>query len=276
MERIQTAIAKARAAREGLDPDRASARPPAAAPGPAPPDAVRTAWEAIPRREPRAEPLRARRVPAFESGQEASEFDRLRTRVVQRMQAEGWRKVAIVSPTAGNGKSTVAANLAFSCARQVHLRTMLVELDLRRPGLGPIMDLPDGLDVSRVLAGEAELADHAVRLRDNLIVAPTRAMTRNASEFLQAPDTVVALDAMQRAYDPAVMLFDMPPMGASDDVIGFLSNVDCALIVAAAGMTTIDEIGDCEREVAERTEVLGVVLNKCRYERKAPGYGDYY
>ena len=127
-----------------------------------------------------------------------------------------------------------------------------------------------------MLAGEAELADHAVRLRDNLIVAPTRAMTRNASEFLQAPDTVVALDAMQRAYDPAVMLFDMPPMGASDDVIGFLSNVDCALIVAAAGKTTIDEIGDCEREVAERTEVLGVVLNKCRYERKAPGYGDYY
>lgn len=271
MERIQAAIAKARAARR--DPPAAPPTREAEAP---PSDVVQAAWDAIPRYERQTRRLRERRVLAFESGSASAEFDRLRTRMLQRMQAENWRKVAVVSPTAQNGKSTVSANLAFSCARQRHLRTMLLELDLRRPGLSAILGLPEGLDVSRVLAGEAELDRHAVRLEDNLIVSPALPVRTGASEFLQSPDTSVALDAMVRAFDPSIMLFDMPPMGAGDDVIGFLSNMDCALIVAAAGMTTIDQIADCERDVAERTKVLGVVLNKCRYEGKVISYGDYH
>ncbi len=270
MERIQTAIAKARAARRDLS-ERQVPRPASEA------DSLDAAWNDIPRHESVPRRLLSRRIMSFQSGPEAAEFDRLRTRMLQRMQAEGWRKVAIVSPTAQNGKSTVAANLAFSLARQKHLRTMLIELDLRRPGLAPILGLPKDLDVSRVLAGEAELSRHAVRLRDNLIVAPTMPLgSGGASEFLQSPETVMALDALVEAYEPSVVLFDMPPMEAGDDVIGFLANVDCALLVAAAEMSTVEEIGDCEREISERTSLLGVVLNKCRYERKTRSYGDYY
>jgi Mrp family chromosome partitioning ATPase len=220
--------------------------------------------------------LRRRRVLSFESGQEGAEFDRLRTRMLQRMKPGGWRRVAVVSPSAQNGKSTVSANLALSLARQTHLRTMLIELDLRRPGMSPILGLPQGLDVTKVLSGEGTLPDHAVRLRENLIVAPALPMRTGSAEFLQDPDTAVALDELTEAYDPSVVLFDMPPMGAGDDVIGFLANVDCALIVAAAGVTTMKEIDLCEREVAERTEVLGLVLNKCRFEGKTEEYYDYY
>lgn len=274
MERIQTAIAKARAARG----DRPSQTDPAmrTVTRSSGAEAVDAAWGAVSMASCDARALRAHRVTAFESGSEAAEFDRLRTRMLQRMQAKGWRRVAVVSPTAQNGKSTVVSNLAFSCARQKHLRTMVIELDLRRPGLQKILSLPKGLDVSRVLAGQAELADHAVRLRDNLIVAPTQPVIGDTSELLQSPDAAIALDQIVTTYDPSILLFDMPPMGVSDDVIGFLANVDCAMIVAAAGMTSLDEISDCERDVAERTEVLGVVLNKCRYEPKTAGYGDYY
>jgi len=271
MERIQSAIAKARAAREGQVP----ARQPAAR---SKPDGPRdeAAWSAIPRVEVNARRLRANRVTAFEGGVEAAEFDRLRTRVMQRMHSEGWRRVAVVSSGPRNGKSTVAANLAFSLAKQNHLRTLLVELDLRRPSLTGLLSLPRGLDVTRVLSGEGALADHAVRLRDNLIVAPAQVMGSGSAEFLQDPVTTAALDAVTNELEPSVTVFDMPPLGVGDDVIGFLANVDCALIVAAAGMTSIDEIDACEREVAERTGVLGVVLNKCRFEPRQSGYGDYY
>jgi Mrp family chromosome partitioning ATPase len=274
MERIQLAIAKARAAREGHGPERRPA-PSRRAAGAAGADALRALWQTVPMRPVKPKRLLARRVPTFESGPAGVEFDRLRTRMLQRMQTKGWRRVAIVSPGAQNGKSTVSANLALSCARQGHQRVMLIEADLRRPGLAPILDLPQGLDVTRVMAGEASLADHAVRLRDNLIVAPAQQMRADAAEFLQSPDTAVGLDAMLAEYDPTVVLFDMPPMGAGDDVIGFLANVDCALIVAAAGVTTMDEIDQCEREVSERTEVLGIVLNKCRFEAKPTEYGYY-
>ena len=71
------------------------------------------------------------------------------------------------------------------------------------------------------------------------------------------------------------MIFDMPPMLVSDDAMAFMGQVDCVLIVAAAETTTINEIDRCERELAAQTNVLGVVLNKCRYLERSYGYSQY-
>ena len=58
--------------------------------------------------------------------------------------------------------------------------------------------------------------------------------------------------------------FDLPPLFTGDDSIGFLRNVDCALIVVAAEETPMSQIDTAERQVSELTQVMGVVLNKCR------------
>ena len=71
------------------------------------------------------------------------------------------------------------------------------------------------------------------------------------------------------AYHP------VPPMLVNDDTLAFLHNVDAAMLVAAAGSTTISEIDACERELAAHTSVMGVVLNKCRYTGRDYG-SDYY
>jgi Mrp family chromosome partitioning ATPase len=72
------------------------------------------------------------------------------------------------------------------------------------------------------------------------------------------------------------MLFDMPPLLVNDDTIGFLRHVDCAMVVAAAEHTSVKEIDECERELASHTNVLGVVLNKCRFTGRKYGYDYYY
>jgi len=54
-------------------------------------------------------------------------------------------------------------------------------------------------------------------------------------------------------------------MLVSDDALAYLDQVDCALMVAAAEETTVAEIEKCGKDLAMRTQVLGVVLNKCRY-----------
>jgi Mrp family chromosome partitioning ATPase len=72
------------------------------------------------------------------------------------------------------------------------------------------------------------------------------------------------------------MIFDLPPVLVSDDTRAFLKDVDCALIVARAGATSAAQIDTCEREVAEQTNVLGVVLNQCRHiEDTDYGYEKY-
>lgn len=275
MERIQSALAKARAARQGKGQPRQTGR--GAAPQNSDADqALLEAWLAVPEAQLNRKRLLSRRITAFESGRSSAEFDRLRTRILSLTRPNGWRKIAIVSPSAQSGKSTVAANLAFSMARHSHRNTLLMELDLRRPALASMLGLSPALDVSRVLAGKDELTRHAVRFGPNLIVAPSHSVQGGAAEFLQAPSTVEAMEAVIDAYEPSIVLLDMPPMGAGDDVIGFLGHVDCALIVVAAGSATLDQIDACEREVAQLTNVLGVVLNKCRYESQAPEDNDYY
>ena len=96
------------------------------------------------------------------------------------------------------------------------------------------------------------------------------------AELLQARSTITTLERIQADYDPTAMLIDTPPVLVSDDTIGLVGHVDCVLIVAAAGATTIAEIDACEREVAGQTEVLGVVLNKCRFPDETAGYDYYY
>ena len=52
--------------------------------------------------------------------------------------------------------------------------------------------------------------------------------------------------------------------------------VDCALLIARAEVTTVAQIDACEREIAEQTNVLGVVLNQYRHEDDTTGYGYGY
>ena len=93
---------------------------------------------------------------------------------------------------------------------------------------------------------------------------------------MQSRRTPEALEAIERALEPDLVLFDMPAMMASDDNYGFLRNVDCALMLAAAEQTAMDVIDVTEREIAELTDVMGIVLNKCRYTEGAYGYEPGY
>lgn len=289
MERIQSAIEKARAERQSVlaqgravpapPPARGAAPAPApeAAPGDAAPSAAATdaLWAALTPFVPDSRQLARNRIVAAAGGRDAVPFDVMRTRLLQQMRANNWRRVAITSATASCGKSTVALNLAFGLARQPDIRTLLCELDLRRPTLSATVGLRDPLHFARVIEGVAPFADHARRVGDNLGLALNRGPVKNPAELLHSPTVAEALDRIEADYAPTLMIFDMPPLLVSDDALAFLGQVDCAILVAAAEATTIKQIDACERELAAQTNVLGVVLNKCRYT--GPDYGyDYY
>ncbi len=126
-----------------------------------------------------------------------------------------------------------------------------------------------------VLSGKAEAAANMVRIGGNLAIGTNRSRVSNSAELLQSPAAVTALDRIEADYQPTLIIVDLPPMLANDDTMASLGLMDCALIVAAAESTTIAEIDRCERELASRTNVVGVVLNKCRYLEKSESYGYY-
>jgi len=291
MEKIQSAIAKARASRAGqLSPaDTAPPAPPAtsvsgsvlAAVASAPTgqeagSRIGAAWDALPGFVPNAALMTRNRIVSYEGGREAVAFDVMRTKLIQQMRANNWRRLAVTSPGAGCGKSMIALNLGFSLARQADLRTIVAEMDLRRPSLAKTLGIRAGHSFAKVLDGSEPFEDHVLRYGHNLALATNQGAIRNPAELLHSPGVITALADIEARYEPSVMIFDMPPMLVSDDAMAFMGQVDCVLLVAAAEATTIKEIDVCERDLAAQTNVLGVVLNKCRYMGQDYGYDGYY
>lgn len=274
MEKLQLALEKARKQRGSEVPYRRPARSnerPGASEGGA------AAWEALtPLELPSEDRMEGRRIVALRSGPASSAFDMLRTRIHNIMHDKGWRRLVVTSPTLGCGKTTLAANLLASFGRQSDLRTILLELDMRRPSLGRVITAkpPSGPGIEGVLTGQAAFSDEARRLGRNAAVCVATAPVKQSSELLQGRRAQEILAEIEKTYDPSIVIFDMPPILAADDTVGFLAQADCALIVAEAGRSTTSEIDSTERLLAERTEVLGVVLNKSRHQET--GYEGTY
>ncbi len=196
-------------------------------------------------------------------------FDVLRTRLLQALNENGWKRVAITSPTKDCGKTFTAANLAISLSRQENCRTLLLDCDMRRPTLQKVMGMAHPGSMGDMLRGKVDPQDHLLRLGKNRINAGrniafgfNEVIEPYASELLQDPRTAETLAKIEQSVAPDVMLFDLPPALYYDDVIAFRPQFDGVLLVIGGGITTEKEIKEVERRLGEETPLLGMVLNK--------------
>jgi protein-tyrosine kinase len=191
-------------------------------------------------------------------------FDMLRTRLLQALSERGWRRLAVTSPTHGCGKSFVAANLALSLARLSATRTVLVDLELRRPHLADIFGVKDVAPLAEFLSGDQPLEAHFRRLGRNLALGLNGAAVPDAATLLQDPDTTAALDAMVAQLQPDAVIYDLPPALVSDDVIAMIPHIDAVLLVVDGTRSTAADIKATERLFDGRVPLMGVVLNKAQ------------
>ena len=180
------------------------------------------------------------------------------------MRQNNWTRLGITSPMPNSGKSTIACNLALGLGRQKEFRSMLFDLDLRDPSVAEFFAQEPEVGLSSVLDGQEHFEDQAKRIGDNLIVSMADRPESDPARIMLSERTVDTLDDIQRAYQPDLMIFDLPSVLVNDDTRAFLKNVDCALIVSRANKTRYSQFDICEREIAEHTNVLGVVLNAYR------------
>lgn len=200
-------------------------------------------------------------------------IDMLRTRVAAAMAEKRWTRVAVTSPTAACGKTTIAVNLAFSMARRRQGRVVLIDLDFRRPRVGALLDLKPKRQLEEYFEGKAGIAECFSRIGTNLAVAVNTQPVGRAAELLNSEGTRLALAEIVRDLQPDMIICDLPPMLVNDDYLAFQPNIDCSLLIAGAEQSTIGEIDVCERDLAQHENLLGVVLNKCRYDPARYGYG---
>ena len=191
-------------------------------------------------------------------------FNLLRTKVYKAMKANGWKSLAVLSPSAGCGKTTVSINLAFSMSRQPNCKTVLLDLDLKKSGIGKALGVKAPGSIGSFLEGKGRVEECFIQVTDNLIVGLNDTPVKYSSEYLQDKGVDNIIDAAMNLLRPDVLLFDLPPMLSSDDAIGFLPHVDCSLMIAAADLSTAAQIDECERQARAAGNYLGLVLNKYR------------
>ena len=267
MEKLQAALEKARLKRGGGGGT--GAMPPQTAPQRVPrAQNARSAnvdalWSSIPSVALQDSALLRHRIVTRNASEESTPFDILRTKILLQMQQHGWSRLAVTSPMPQSGKTTTACNLALGLGRQNNLRAMLFDMDFSSPSVHKSFELEPRDSIKRFLTGDISFEDQATRIGENVIASMSPHVENDPTQVLLAERTMHALDEVQDSYEPDIMIFDLPSVLKGDNTRAFLKNVDCALIIARAGITRYGQFNTAEREIAEHTNVLGVVLNAC-------------
>jgi capsular exopolysaccharide synthesis family protein len=202
----------------------------------------------------------------------AESYRTVRTAVYFGVPAGSVRTLLITSPQPGDGKTTLASNLAIAMA-QAGNRVLLLDADFRRPMQHKVFDLDKSVGVSSVLAGEKPLAE-AIRATaiDGLSVLPCGPIPANPSEILNGSAFAETLETLKRDYD--LVLIDSPPVLPVTDARILAASCDVTLLALRAEKST-RKTAQYARDVlvSVGAQLLGVVVNDV--PRTRGGYGSY-
>jgi capsular exopolysaccharide synthesis family protein len=179
--------------------------------------------------------------------------------------------ILVTSPLKGEGKTTVATNLAKAMA-EAGQDVIFVDADLRNPEVGPGLGIrKDGM--ANVLSGERDVDDVMGEMEvggGRLRILPSGAPPPN-------PSALISSDAMHsllaRLVEEAdVVVIDTPPMLMASDAIPLLGQVSGVVLVGRLGQTTRDAI---RRLTAVISNARGVLLGVVATDVKAGGIYGY-
>lgn len=191
----------------------------------------------------------------------ADAYSVLRTHVLQRMRTNGWRTLAVTSPGPGQGKTLTAINLAISLAREVNQTVLLVDLDLKRPSVASYFFDNPTLGISDYLIHDAELPDLLINPGiERLVILPGHESFARSSEMLSSPRVIQLVEELKGRYEDRLIIFDMPSLFGSDDVIAFLPYLDAAMLVVEDGKVSKDDLLRAQQLLDKKN--IGIVLNK--------------
>jgi len=196
-------------------------------------------------------------------------YKMLRTRILKTMQANSWRTLAVTSATQGDGKTITAINLAISMAGDVNHNICLVDLDLRHSSVANYLGVNAKCGISDCLIDDLPLEKAIVRTDiDRLTILPNVRQVIHSSDLLSSP-AMQEVTEMLSADPNRIVIYDMPPILAADDMLAFDAYADAILFVVAEGITSRTDAVRA-RELMEDLTVIGTVLN--RSDEKTASY----
>ncbi|MCC5796261.1 MAG: CpsD/CapB family tyrosine-protein kinase [Methylophaga sp.] len=199
-------------------------------------------------------------------------FRMLRTQVLKKMRSNNWQTLAVTSPTAGEGKSVVAANLAVAIAMELNQTVLLVDMDLRNPSISNYFSLNASIGLKEYLESNLRLSDVLMNPGiKRLVVLPGVGRAEDSAELLSSPKMAQLVEDIKAQYDSRVIIFDVPPLLQTDDVLLSTNYFDSALLVLEDGKNNEANIKK-SLQMLEGTHLLGTVMNKAEHPPEHQNY----
>ena len=203
-------------------------------------------------------------------------FRSLRTSLVFTSGGESTRVVAVTSTQPPEGKTTTACNLALALALGGS-RVLLIDADMRRPGLHKTMGLQNGAGLSHLLVGQSRVREVIQRTADpNLFVITAGRTPPNPSELLASERMNHFIANLAHGPFDWVLL-DTPPVLAVTDAVIIAQKVAGVVFVVGSEMTRrVHAERALETLQNGRARGIGVVLNRVDFDRNKYYYSRYY
>jgi capsular exopolysaccharide synthesis family protein len=203
-------------------------------------------------------------------------FRALRTAMVMSNGTEGPKTVAVTSAQPLEGKTTTACNLALALAVGGS-RVLLVDADMRRPGVHKALRIGNDRGLSHLLVGQARVRDVIQRTQDPHLLVITAGRTPSNPSELLASDRMKAMLANLAKGPFDWVIIDTPPVLAVTDAVILAPAVSGVMFVLGAEMTRrrLAERA-IETLLASRPRLIGTVLNKVDFNRNRYYYSRYY
>jgi capsular exopolysaccharide synthesis family protein len=192
------------------------------------------------------------------------------------------KSVLVTSAEPGEGKTLVSLGLALAAASAGE-RVLLLEADLRDPGISRVLKLPPAAGLSRTLTegntGMAEAmttvsADELTKSAGNvtLDVLPAGEIPPNPPALLESQTMKDLIAQAEKTYD--FIIIDTPPLLAVADAIPLISVVSGVLVVSGLGVSTRSSAGELIEHLHRlNASILGLVVNFAQASHRSYGYG---
>ena len=213
-------------------------------------------------------------------------FKRLRTNLVTALSDDGGcRLIGVTSSQPGDGKSTVAVNLAYSLAELENKRVLLIDADMRRSSIHEKLSLEKAPGLRELLDGASNITGHTQAYTDKggttFSVIAGGTPPENPSELLNSERMQKLLQMLSSAYDFIVV--DLPPVGTVIDAVSVSRGLSGMLVVIRENTCPRGLLNECVSQLRYAgVNILGFVMNGAlegsgkRYQYgNYGGYGGY-
>ena len=184
--------------------------------------------------------------------------------------------ISITSSVSGEGKTTIASNLA-KILGQANKKVIVLDLDLRKSSVHLEFDIPNNIGISNYLTDQNTLDEVIVNIENtNVDVITTGTLPPNPSELILTDKMKDLVSILKEIYD--YVIFDTPPVGLVTDALILMNYADIALLVARASYTRKEFIKNLDRLAQEHSQhTFGMILNGVEIgEKYGYGYGSNY